>query len=89
MSDTDLLHRILEAHGSGKGRYAWDPLTVLMAICGDSHAAGFDSVYGKLSVDANTGENVFIPRDNGSHRYVVMRHDPQWYVDYLDAMLCR
>ena len=39
--------------------------------------------------DDNDGETVFIPRDNGSHRYVVMRHDPQWYVDYLDALLYR
>ncbi len=89
LSDTDLLHQVLVAHGSGKGRYAWDPLTVLMAISGDPHAAGFDTVCGKLSVDASTGENVFSPCSDGPHRYVVMRHEPQWYVDYLDALLRR
>ncbi|MDO4949231.1 MAG: nucleoside hydrolase, partial [Bacteroidales bacterium] len=89
LSNTDLLHRILVAHGSGKGRYAWDPLTVLMAVWGDPHAAGYDTVRGKLSVDATTGENVFSPYNEGPHRYVVMRHEPQWYVDYLDALLCR
>ncbi len=83
----DPLHLAFAAHGSGKGRSAWDPLTALLAITGDEAAAGYGTVTGFARVDPVTGENRFAPDPNGPHRYVVPKHPDQWYADRLDALL--
>ena len=71
LAEGDLLHEVLVAHGSGKGRSSWDPMLVLLALIGDLTAAGYRTVRGTASVDPETGENRFAEDPCGRHRYVV------------------
>lgn len=83
----DLLHKILEAHGSANGRYMWDPLTLVIGIIGNPEKAGFECIRGVCSVNPETGENTFIEDANGKHSYVKMIHSPEWYSKRLNIML--
>lgn len=87
LPEDDVLHAALAAHGSAAGRYAWDPMTTLMAITGDPAAEGYDCVTGTNRVDASDGSNVFTASPEGRHRYVTLARDPQWFVDRLDSLL--
>ena len=84
----DLLYKVLEVHGSAKGRYMWDPLTLVIALQGGPAAAGFGEVRGTNSVDSQTGENHFVVNPEGRHRYVTLLHEPSWYTSRLDTLLC-
>lgn len=84
---TDLVHKVLVAHGSAGGRYAWDPLTSWIALLGSPEAAGFGTVRGTCIVDPIDGSNTFIASPRGRHRYVTMLHEPSWYSTQLDAIL--
>ncbi|MBR4756825.1 MAG: GH32 C-terminal domain-containing protein [Bacteroidales bacterium] len=75
----DLLHKVLEVHGSAAGRYAWDPLLTWIACLDDPEAAGFETVRGSVSLDPETGDNHFSPASDGPHRYVRMVRDSVWY----------
>lgn len=89
LKNDDLLHEVLVSHGSAGGRYAWDPLTTLIAISGDPAAEGFDLVTGTNTVNPADGSNTFTPSADGRHAYVVMNRDRSWYVDRLDTLLGR
>ncbi len=87
--EDDLLHKVLEAHGSASGRYAWDPMTAWMACLGSPEAAGFEAVEGKVILDPETGANSFTEAPGGPHRYVVMAHDPEWYASAIEPLLLK
>lgn len=87
LSEGDLLHDILVAYGAADGRYSWDPMTVLLAASGSPEAAGYDSVRGTVVVDTSDGSNSFVPSPDGPHSYVVMKEDPQFYLDLLNGLL--
>ena len=69
--EQDLLHQVMKDHGSEKGRHSWDPMLVLLALTGDEEKAGYRSIRGFASVDADTGANHFRENSQGLHRYVV------------------
>ncbi len=83
----DLIRIAFDAHGSSAGRCAWDPLLVHLAAVGDPAAAGYTVVTGHAAVDAETGENSFIPAPADLHRYVKKCRDNAWYEAQIDAML--
>jgi len=83
----DLVHKVLVAHGSAGGRYAWDPLTSWIATLASPQAAGFSTVRGTCVVDPEDGSNSFVTSPKGHHCYVTMDHEPSWYTTRLDAML--
>ena len=85
----DLLKRILEVHGSGTGRYAWDPMLTEIACAGDPAACGYKTISGTVQLDEDTGENRFIPSLTGLHRYVRMTRPPEEYRRRLDSLLLR
>ena len=85
----DLLRDILDAHGSAKGRYAWDPMTVLLAASPSPADAGYDVVRGRVSVNPEDGSNTFEASPDGPHAYVVMKEPPQYYTSCLDSLLRR
>ena len=87
--EDDLLHKVLVAHGSANGRYAWDPMTAWMACLGSPELAGFDTVVGEAVLDPATGENKFNCKADGSHRYVIMAHEPEWYATAIDKILLK
>lgn len=84
---TDLIHIAFDAHGSSRGRCAWDPLLVHLAAAKDPAAAGYTVVTGTAAVDAETGENRFLPSPSGLHRYVKKCRENAWYEEQIDAML--
>ena len=83
----DHLYRVLVDHGSAEGRHSWDPMLVHLALVGDERAAGYDTVTGYASVDADTGANRFGEDANGKHAYVVKAKPDSFYVDAIDACL--
>lgn len=85
----DLLHQVLKVHGSAGGRYAWDPMTTLMAVSGSPEAEGYHTVRGTNVVNPEDGSNVFTVSKRGRHSYVVMDFPAQWYADRLDGLLSR
>lgn len=74
-------------HTPGGGRSSWDPMLVELALIGDEDAAGYDTVRGQAAVDAETGENRFIPDESGLHRYVVRRHAPEYHAQRIDRLI--
>ncbi|MBQ1865687.1 MAG: nucleoside hydrolase [Bacteroidales bacterium] len=89
LPEDDLLHKVLVAHGSADGRYAWDPMTAWMACLGSPEMAGFKTVTGTVTLDPVTGKNSFIPKEDGPHRYVIMAHEPGWYSSAIEGILLK
>lgn len=87
LDEKDVLHRILVDHGSAKGRNSWDPMLVLMALVGDEGKAGYDTVEGTASVDAETGANYFVRDPKGNHRYVIKKFENSYYENEINARL--
>jgi len=87
LPEEDLLHKVLAAHGSASGRYAWDPLLTWIACLDSPQEAGFETVRGTVKVDPETGADTFTPGPDGPHEYVVMARDSSWYAARLGAIL--
>ena len=84
LPEGDVLRQVFADHGSAeRGRSSWDPMLAYMALLGDEGAAGYDTVRGTASVDAETGENRFAPSPDGRHCYVVKREADVYYHDVL------
>ena len=87
LNKDDILYRILEDHGSPNGRHSWDPMLVLMALCGDEEVAGYKTVVGKASVDADTGANYFTKCSEGRHRFVMKRYENSYYEEKINDLI--
>lgn len=87
LSRDDFLYKSFSDHGSEKGRYSWDPMTALMAVIGDEEKAGYDTVTGKARLDAETGGNYFTEDENGTHKYVKMKFNPDYYADMINSLI--
>lgn len=85
----DALYLALCDHGSPKGRMSWDPMLVLLALIGDEAEAGYDTVTGTASVDADSGENRFVPSPEGSHKYVIKKMPDEYYQKQINALIAR
>ena len=87
LSPDDLLKKAMIAHGSGNGRASWDPMLILLALCGSPEAAGYRAVRGWASVSPETGRNHFKEDPQGPHCYVVKCHPDSFYADWIDENL--
>ena len=87
LSEGDLLHDVLVAHGSGGGRSSWDPMLVELALIGDPVAAGYSLTCGRASVDPESGDNRFASAPDGSHAYVVKTLDDRCYRDRINRLI--
>ena len=87
LKENDHLRQVMSDHGSENGRHSWDPMLTLMAIIGDEERAGYRTVTGRASVDAETGANHFIPSSDGLHRYVIKARDDGYYRDMIDGII--
>lgn len=87
LGDEDFLHHVLADHGSANGCRSWDPMTALMAIVGDEGEAGYTTVRGQASADADTGTNMFEKSDTGTHLYVKRLNPPEYYADMIDDFI--
>ena len=87
LNENDHLYKVLCDHGSKNGRHSWDPMLVFMALVGDEEKAGYRTVSGKASVDENTGANYFLPDANGRHKFVIKKHDDDYYAEQINKAL--
>ena len=87
LNKNDHLYDVLCDHGSQNGRHSWDPMLVLMALIGDEASAGYDTVTGTARVDANTGANHFYVDDEGLHRFVVKKHNNDYYAEQINRLI--
>lgn len=84
----DILYPVLCIYESEKvGRASWDPMLCLMAIIGDEAEAGYDTVSGTASLNSKTGENTFVPSENGMHKYVIKKMENEYYVNKIDELI--
>ncbi len=83
----DPLCRAFADIGFSEGRSSWDPMLCLMACLGDEAEAGYDVVRGTAHVDPTSGENTFIPSDDGQHAYVVKRWADDAYARMIEEWL--
>ena len=87
LNENDHLHRVLVDHGSPMGRHSWDPMLVQMALIGDEERAGYQTVLGTASVEANTGANHFLVDDKGNHKFVVKVHENDYYAAQINQAI--
>lgn len=87
LNENDPLYRVLCDHNSKNGRSSWDPMLVTMAIIGDESKAGYDTVSGTASVSKATGENSFVKDEFGNHKYVVKKHDDEFYENQINRLI--
>ena len=86
LAENDVLHKVLCDHGSKNGRSSWDPMLMLMALCGDENKAGYNVVKGKASVDGESGKNYFVEGD-GDHAYVTKMYPDEYYENAIDEKI--
>ena len=84
--DSFTAHALADAHHAD-GRNSWDPMTALMALCGDEEKAGYSVTRGKARVDGATGQNYFSRSEDGKHAYVTALHEPSFYSSVIDFLL--
>lgn len=87
LDNSDHLYTVLRDHGSGNGRHSWDPMLVLMALIGDEEKAGYKTVTGTASVDAESGKNYFIRSDVGNHKFVIKQQENCFYEEQINRLL--
>lgn len=87
LTPPDHLYDVLCDHGSRGGRLSWDPMLADLAIIGDEAAAGYTVIRGTATVDRETGENRFVPSDNGLHRYVIKAEADDVYRNRINAAI--
>lgn len=85
----DLLYQAMAVMGFADGRSSWDPMLCLMACIGDEASAGYSTVRGIASVNADTGENAFIKDDNGKHIYVKKLFEDEYYAKQINEILSK
>lgn len=87
LAKDDVLYRILCDHGSENGRSSWDPMLVQLAVTGNIGKAGYTAVYGKASVNAETGENTFAEEKGDLHCYVKKIYPNDYYKNSINEII--
>lgn len=87
LADQDILHHVLCDFGSPEGRKSWDPMLALLAVIGNEEKAGYDTVTGTATLNAETGENHFTERADGLHAYVKMKMPPAYYEEQINQRI--
>ena len=87
LPDGDLLKQVMCDHGSVNGRCPWDPMLINLAVIGDPEAAGYNTVYGRASVNPADGSNSFVAAPDGLHRYVIKKYDDSFYAKAINSQL--
>lgn len=83
----DILFTAMEAYGTPHGRSAYDPMTVLLALAGDTAKAGYRAVYGSATVDTQTGHCNFTENEKGKDCYTIKLFEDAYYEKELDRRL--
>ncbi len=84
-----LIFKAFDAIGHGSGRSSWDPMVTLLAVSGDVEGEGYKEIFGKGSVEIETGKNHFTPDEKGKDCYVVMTKPSDFYADRIDEIISK
>lgn len=87
LREGDVLLDAMRDYGAAKGRNSWDPMTALLAVIGDEEKAGYDTVRGTVTVNAENGENRFTKDENGLHKYIVKKFDDSFYQKAVNDLI--
>ena len=87
LPEGDHLLDVLRDRRSENGRSSWDPMLVLLGLIGDEEKAGYETVRGFASVDAETGANFFRRDELGAHIYVVKKFPDEFYRDMINEII--
>ena len=87
LAENDHLKELMTYHGSENGRCSWDPMLIHLFLSRTPENAGYRAVYGKASVNEETGCNFFTEKEDGSHRYVVKTQPDAYYEKVIDGMI--
>ena len=87
LDHNDRLYKILSDHGFPSGRHSWDPMLVLMSLIGDEEKAGYKTVVGTASVDAESGKNYFVRSSTGKHKFVIKQRENGFYEERINRLL--
>lgn len=87
LDKNDILYDVYAGHGSGEGRFSWDPMLVLMALIGDEEKAGYDVIKGTASVEVTTGRNFFEVSETGNFGYVIKKKPNENYIDMINEVI--
>jgi hypothetical protein len=85
--ENDVLCRLMEDYGTKIGRSSWDPMTVLMALIGDEEKAGYKTVRGWASLDAESGKNYFKRDEKGNHCFVIKAKENKYYKEQINGLI--
>ena len=85
--EADVLCRLMLDYGTKIGRSSWDPMTVLMALIGDEAEAGYATVRGTASLDAENGRNYFKKDENGKHCFVIKARPNDFYKNQINELI--
>ena len=83
----DHLYTAMSDFGAPNGRHSWDPMLSMMALIGDEGEAGYETVSGTASVDAETGANYFVRHPDGKHKFVVKKHTNDYYENMINGII--
>lgn len=88
LPETDVVGAAIRDYGCDptKGRNAWDPMLVVLALIGDEKEAGYSVVTGKARLCALTGKNYFTA-GVGNHAYVVKDKPDEYYTEIINDLL--
>lgn len=75
-------------HGHDGGGSSWDPMTALLAVCGDERQAGYGFYTGTVSVDTQTGTSSFTEDPAGRHRIVYKLRPDETYAGAINKIVC-
>lgn len=87
LDKNDYLYTAMCDWGTDNGRSSWDPMLCLLALIGDEKEAGYKTVCGTASVNADTGENFFEESGNGPHKYVIKIKDNDYYKNLINNLI--
>ena len=83
----DHLYQAMCDHGSANGRHSWDPMLVVMALAGNEACAGYNTVTGTATVEAETGANHFHIDPTGKHKYVIKAKPDSYYISTINDLI--
>ena len=87
LPEGDVLKQVIRDWGSENGRSSWDPMLVQLALTENVEQAGYSAVYGKASIEAETGKNYFEKDENGNRRYVIKEKEDGWYEELINTLI--
>ena len=87
LDNSDHLYNVLLDYKHPNGRMSWDPMLTLLAITNDNEKAGYATVYGKGSIEIESGKNHFEKDEKGIHSFVVKTKENEYYENEINRII--